>query len=272
MWTLTGFADEVPLSFKGQLRVLTRVGIQHVDLRHLGRTPVLEAKPRHLNAAQRTLDEAGIAVASIATTVGKVPVTESFTRQLNGLKQAIELAHRFGTPRVRIFSNVLPRKDDPAQHRRPVLGRMDRFADLAADEGITLLLENEATTFASLPTRTADIARSVDADNLRLIFDPVGFLRVGVRPTEALSVLRPWVSYLHVKDARKAGKVVVMPGTGEAQLPEIVRTLATDGFTGTAALEPAVGLGGRRPASPGDWQKASRAFGTLLTAAGVQVE
>ncbi len=49
--------------------------------------------------------------------------------------------------------------------------------------------------------------------------------------------MRPWLRYVHVKDALADGKVVAA-GEGVARWPELLRRLRADGYDGFFSLEP----------------------------------
>lgn len=265
-WTLAGDADRSLLTFKGQLRALARAGIRHIELRSIGRTPLLSARPSQLRAAQNALAAAGIQVSSIGTDIGLVPVTGPFAPQMEALKGAIDLAHRFGAPRVRVASFLLPRKEDPDAHRRTVLGRIDRFADLAADERVTLWHRNIPRTFGSTPGRCAALAKEVDGP-LRLVLDPSACVAAGVAPAiEALPVVLPWLDAVELRDVRGKRAAAVRAGAGDAQLPALIRALAVAGFRGTVVIVPSPG--GTRASNR--LVRAAAEAGALLTAAGVQ--
>lgn len=75
----------------------------------------------------------------------------------------------------------------------------------AEEENIVLVLENE---FGDDPTRTAlnclSILESVNSESFKLLYDPCNFYIAGEEGYPyAYNLLKPWIGYVHVKDALK---------------------------------------------------------------------
>ena len=253
MITLTGFTDEALATVDGQARMASAAGLGHVELRRVGvrPTPVLEASRRALDAAHAALAEHGLRVSSIASGIGKTAVDAPLAPQVDAVKRAAALAHRFGTPYVRTFSW---RTTTPDADRPRVLRQMTLLARTAEAEGVTLLHENEKGVFGDTPRRCLEIARC----GIRLILDPANFVQCGVRPVdEAWPLLGEHVAYLHAKDARATTRRVVPVGDGDGQWPQLVDALRASGWSGFVSLEPHLGLGGRGgPITPRRWVRA----------------
>jgi sugar phosphate isomerase/epimerase len=106
----------------------------------------------------------------------------------------------------------------------------------------------------------------VDNPNLRAVFDPANFIQCGQSPyPEAYNALRPWLRYVHVKDAQEDGQVVPA-GEGVARWPEILRQLRTEGYDGFFSLEPHLAEAGRFSgfSGPERFRRATEAFRNLL--------
>lgn len=260
---LSGFADEALASFGGQLALLARLGIGHLELRRLGTTPVLSASERQLRQAERALTASGIGVSCLASDLGKVPVGVPLPREAERLRRAAAFAHRFGTPYVRVFSFRTTR---PEFDRSEVLHRLEALAHVAAREAVTLLHENERGTWGDSPARCAEIA-ALAPGHLRLILDPANFVQCGWRPyDEAWPLLGAATAHVHVKDAVASTGRVVVAGAGDAQWPELLKALDARRYPGFLALEPHLGLGGRGgPVRPRRWGHAASALRHLLT-------
>ena len=261
MITLTGFTDEALSSFPGQVHMAAAAGLTHIELRRIGTRPNLSASTRTLAAAEDALAAHGVRVSCLATGLGKTAVDAPMAPQIEGLKRAAALAHRFGTPFVRTFSwfTSTPDADSPR-----VLDQMAAFDETASTEGVTLLHENEKGVYGDVPQRCLDLVEATGG-TLRLIFDPANFVQCGVRPfDEAWSLLASHVVYLHAKDALTTSRVVPC-GQGDGQWPQIGAELAASGWSGFVSLEPHFGLGGRGgPISPRRWVQALDAVRAVL--------
>ena len=86
--------------------------------------------------------------------------------------------------------------------------------------------------------------------NLRAVFDFANFLEVGQPTIEAFQRLRPYIEYVHIKDASKE-KQIVPAGHGIGQVEEILGRLLSSGWTGFLSLEPHLtDFAGLRPFPP----------------------
>ena len=246
--TLSMFADEIGRDFGEQLDALVAEGLDHLDLRAAWGTNVLDLSDAQLDEVQRLLRERQVAVACIGSPIGKTPITEPFEAQVPRFRRALEVARRVGTANIRIFSFYIPQGEPPERYRDEVLRRMRALADIARQEAPELLLlhENERDIYGDTPERCADILRSVDAPNLKAIFDPANFVLIGVKPfTDGYHLLEGEIAYLHIKDALMAEQKVTPAGQGDGQVREVLAAMKARGWEGVLALEPHLGHAGR---------------------------
>lgn len=241
-FTLTGFTDEALAPWSAQMAMAARGHLTHVELRRLGPRSALEASSGTVDRAAHHLAVNGLKVSCIASGIGKAPVDAPLGPQLDALRRAAALAHRFHTPFVRTFSWFTT---TPDADRARVLDQMVALADTADTLGVTLLHENEKGIFGDTPDRCLELVDATDG-RLRLIFDPANFVQCGVRPVdEALPKLADHVAYLHAKDASARTHRVTPVGDGDGQWRELVTRLAASGWSGFVSLEPHLGGGGR---------------------------
>lgn len=218
-WTLSGFADEISPDLGTQLQVLGSLGISHLELRSVWGQSVTVLSDEQLGRVAGSLQEAGIAVSAIGSPIGKVPVDAPIKAELERLRRVAEVAHRFGTTLVRVFSFFIPEGEGPDHYRDQVVERMSALARVALDEGLVLAHENEKKIFGDIPRRCADILTSVSSPALRATFDPANFVQCGTRPfTEAYPLLRPYLVYLQVKDAKWGSGQVTPAGQGDGEV------------------------------------------------------
>ncbi len=275
MWTLSGFADEISPDLETQIETLDAEGIRYLELRSVWGKNVLDLSDDELGQVRSALSEHGIGVSSVGSPIGKIPVKEEFGPHLDRFRRALEVAGMMGAPYVRIFSFFIPEGEDPAGYRDEVLERMAALARAAVDSGITLLHENEKEIYGDVPSRCYDILSSVNSPNLRAAWDPANFVQCGVRPyTEGYDLLRPYVEYVHVKDALMDSGQVVPAGQGDGQLDETIAALRNSGFDGFFSLEPHLRAAGRFSGFSGPelFRQAASAFKQLLLAHRVEWE
>src|SRR5918994_1109228 len=103
---------------------------------------------------------------------------------------------------------------------------MGIMAGEAEDSGVTLLHENEKEIYGDVPSRCLDILAGVDSPALRAAWDAANFVQCGVNPyKEGYMSLRPYIEYVHVKDALSPPATVVPAGEGGGQLPQTISPL-----------------------------------------------
>ena len=104
MWRLSGFADEAAWTLAGQARLAASAGLGAVELRLAGGRPVVRWGERTVTRAVDVLARAGLGASCVATGIGKVPTSTHQARLVADLRRAMAIAHRVGTPAVRVFS------------------------------------------------------------------------------------------------------------------------------------------------------------------------
>jgi 3-dehydroshikimate dehydratase len=268
VWTLTGFADEISPDLGEQLDTLAHESIRYLELRSVWNTNVLDLTDEQLQSVRSNAFERGVGISCIGSPIGKVPITDPFGPHLKRFRRALQVAGVMETPYVRVFSFFMPEGESPNVYREEVLQRMGVFAEEADSAGVTLLHENEKDIYGDVPGRCADILSGVGCPALRAAWDAANFVQCGVgRPyTEAYESLRPYVEYVHVKDAIAGSSRVVPAGEGDGQIPETLSALRDSGFAGFFSLEPHLAASGTYSGYSGPvlFRKAARTFKELL--------
>ena len=75
-------------------------------------------------------------------------------------------------------------------------------------------------------------------DNFKCTFDFANFVQVGSDTLKAYEALKPYIEYVHIKDALYSNGAVVPPGLGDGNLEKILGMLKADGYEGYISLEP----------------------------------
>lgn len=232
--------------------------------------------PDQVERVQTTLADCGFEVTSIGSPIGKVAITADFGSHFERFETAIERARQFDTDYIRVFSYDSPDGDDPAAHRNEVMRRMARMGGRAADEGLTILHENEDGVYGDTPGRCRDLLTTVDTDAFGAVFDPADFLKVGIDPyPAALLGVVEYVTQLHVKDARIGEHGAIEPaGRGDGSLTRILEALGRRGFRGVASLEPHLENAGENGgfSGPAAYETATDAVRECLDEADVSYE
>lgn len=275
-FVLSGLGDEIDPDVAIQLEVMNGEGLDHLELRGMENTNVLDLSAEQIARTERVLDEYGFKVSAIASPIGKVDVTDPFEPHFERFERALALTDEFDAEYVRIFSYYYPEDDDPEDWRDEILERMARKAERAEANGVTLVHENERDIYGDTPERCRDIIETIDSPNLRALFDPANFVVDGIEvyPT-AYDELADYVEYVHVKDARFADDIEIEPaGEGDADVREVIKALDADGYDGFLSLEPHLAHAGQKGgfSGPEAFRTAVRALQDVLSEADISAE
>jgi 3-dehydroshikimate dehydratase len=254
MFTISAFADEISPEPAEQLGVLKQCRVRFIEFRSIHGTNVLKLSDSQLSQWKAMLDGEGFGLSAIGSPIGKVAIDLPFEPHLDLFKHAMEVAHRFGCPRIRIFSYYppanLPWNGDWTPHREEVLRRMRIKTELAEKAGITLLHENEHNIYGDRPDRVADLFASVNSLSLRGAYDSANWVFCGYDPVEGWELTKEFTTHLHIKDWKKPkpgdtghGHGVI-PGTGDGQMKHSLIDSVRRGYKGFAVMEPHLRGGG----------------------------
>jgi sugar phosphate isomerase/epimerase len=272
---LSAFADEISADLDEQIEVIHSEHIHFIDLRGAWGTNVLDLTDQQVTEIKQRLDAQGIGVSAIASPIGKIPIDAPFEEHLQRFQRAIKLAEFFHTPYIRIFSFYPPIAEgeanekgsvDTATWRNEVLRRLRELTMRARNAKRILLHENEKDIYGDTIVRCVDLLQNINDPHFQAIFDPANFIQSEQTPyPDAYQALRPWLRYMHVKDALADGTVVAA-GEGKARWLETLQQLHLDGYDGFFSLEPHLALAGQFQGFSGPelFHKASQAFQRLL--------
>jgi sugar phosphate isomerase/epimerase len=266
--TLSAFADEISPDPLAQLSVLAAESIAHLELRSAWSVNVADFTGTQLAEFRAAIEGAGVRVSAIGSPIGKIAISAPFAPELERMRRIAGVAGELGTAIVRVFSFYLPAGEPPRRYRDQVIEQMGALARVAEEHGVVLAHENEKEIYGDLPDRCADLIASVASPALRATFDPANFVQCGVRPfSDAYPLLREYLVYLQVKDARAATGEVTAAGEGDGQLRETLAALRDSGFAGFMSLEPHLDLAGRSSgfSGPDKFRYAAQALKSLLT-------
>lgn len=219
------FADEASGTVEGQITAMKRNGLNGVELRgtELGNVSDLSFVAACL--IRQKLNDAGLKVWSLGSPMGKIGIEGDFERHLEKFRSTLEISKVLGAENIRMFSFYVP-KGRENEYRGAVIDRVGRFLEMAADYNVTLCHENEKGIYGDNAERCLDLLKTFPA--LKGVFDPANFVQCGVDTLAAWDMLKPYIKYMHIKDALADGRVVPA-GAGIGNVPEIVKDFITMG-------------------------------------------
>lgn len=235
---ITGFADEIDADVDKQIALLKQLGISWVEFRSGNGINVADYTIEQARDLKKKLDENGIRVSAIGSPIGKIGITDDFAPHLEKLAHVMELARILETRQIRMFSFFIPAGADPANYRDEVFRRTEAMVQLAKEQNMVLLHENEKGIYGDTAPRCLELMERFYGENYRCTFDFANFVQCGQDPVEAYEMLAPYITYIHVKDARKKDGFVVPAGEGDGKLKEVFDLLDQNGYEGFLSLEP----------------------------------
>lgn len=235
---LSGFSDEIAPEFDTQLEAIREWGLTHIELRAADGVNVSDFTPEKVREVKAKLEAAGIQVSSIGSPIGKITIQEDFAPHLEKLKRTLEIQKELGAPYVRMFSFYLPKDRDPEEFRGKVMEQVGAMAEEAKAWDSVLLHENEKGIYGDNASRCGELMDAFFGPHFQAVFDFANFVEVGQETLPAYERLKPFIRYVHIKDALKQEKKVVPAGRGDGHVKEILADLIGSGFHGFLSLEP----------------------------------
>jgi L-ribulose-5-phosphate 3-epimerase len=235
---LSAFADEISPHLEEQISVLLQNDIHYLEFRGLENKGIIDYTQSEIRAVSARLRDAGIGVSALGSPIGKISINDPFPPHLEQFKKAIDTASILGAPNIRMFSFFIPKGENPDRYHDAVMERWFAFRQTAEGSGLSLLHENEKEIFGDTPERCLDLIRTMDSPLIRATFDPANFIQCGVETyPHAYEILKDFINYVHIKDARMDG-TVVPAGQGDGRVAKILRALHSAGYQGFLSIEP----------------------------------
>ena len=235
---LSGFSDEIGPELDYQLETIREFGLSHIELRAADGVNVSDFSLEKVKEVKNKLAGAGVSVSSIGSPIGKIGVEEDFAPHLDKLKRTLEIQKELGAPYLRMFSFYMPKDRDPREFRGEVLDRVGRMVEEAKAWDSVLLHENEKGIYGDNAPRCKELLEAFYGPHFKAVFDFANFVQVGQETLPAYELLKPYVEYVHVKDAQWGTGAVVPAGQGDGHVKEILTALTGGGWKGFLSLEP----------------------------------
>lgn len=235
---ISGFADEIAEDLVTQVENLKKLNMNYVEMRGVDGDNLIFHTDEKVREIKKYLDANGIRLSALGTPLGKIGINDPFEPHFESLKRAIEIAHIMECKNLRIFSFYLPEGSVPSEYEQAVIERLGKFVDYASANDAVLLLENEKDIYGEKADACEKLMNTFYGEHFKAIFDFANFVQAGEDTLKAYSLLKKYISYVHVKDARMADGSVVPSGLGDGHVKEILADLFASGYDGFLSLEP----------------------------------
>ena len=235
---LTGFADEIAPELDIQMQVLEKLNMNHIEMRGVEGRSFVEYTEAEAREIKKRLDDRGFSLSAIGSPIGKIRISEKFEPHMELFRHTVELAHIMDTPNIRMFSFYGPEGGSPVAYREKVMEQLGQFADYAASNDVVLLHENEKGIYGEMAEGCLDIMKQFYGAHFKAVFDFANFVQARQDTLEAYELLKPYIAYIHVKDARWEDGSVVPAGFGDGNVELILKRLKESGYGGYLSRAP----------------------------------
>lgn len=236
--TITGFADEIDTSLDKQIEVLKKLGIKHIEMRGVNGKGLVEYSLEEVRDIKKKLDENGIKLSAVGSPIGKINIKDDFDEHFKLFKHTVEIAKIMETPYIRMFSFFITEGENPDSYTEEVMNRLEKMAAYAKEKDVVLLHENEKEIYGDIAKRCVEIMERFYCDNFKAVFDFANFVQCEQDTIEAYELLKPYIEYVHIKDAVWETGQVVPAGMGDGNVEKILTLLKDSGYKGYLSLEP----------------------------------
>jgi len=251
--------DEIAEDLRQALDFIASYSLAYCELREIWGRNIMNLSPADLDRAKQLVDRHRVKVSEIGSPIFKyqlpgmpsphanlndtfmaADLTDKDTENL--LRRVFKLARFFGTSKVRVFSYW--RVEEPEKAYPYVRERLAKAAALAAQNNITLLLENEHECNVGTGKELGRMLREINSPYLRGMWDPCNAVSLGEVPyPDGYRQVRGLFLHMHIKDVKKdpaTGKLqYVRVGEGLIDFRGQFAALRDDGYDGTMSLETA---------------------------------
>jgi len=236
-YLITGFADEIAGDLTTQIEHLKKLNMHYIEMRGVDGNNLIYHSDEKVKEIKARLDASGIALSALGSPLGKIGIDDSFEKHMEEFKRAVEIAHMMNTKHIRMFSFYIP-EGKTEEYRGKVFDRIGQFVAYASANDVVLLHENEKGIYGEMAKECQELMDTFYGDHFKAIFDFANFVQVRQDTLEAYEILKPYISYVHVKDALWKNGSVVPAGMGDGNVEVILDKLYENGFHGFLSLEP----------------------------------
>ena len=220
------FADEADSNIDGQIIAMKRNRLKGLEIRGVDGENISNISIEKAKIVKEKLDSNGLLVWSIGSPIGKINITDDFSKHLDKFKHTLEVSNVLESSNMRIFSFYTPENEPKEKYKNQVIENLQTMCDIAKPYGVILLHENEKGIYGDITERCLEIHKAIP--DLKGIFDPANFVQCGVDTLKAWELLKEYIFYMHIKDATKDG-FVVPSGFGAGNVKAIVTDFISRG-------------------------------------------
>lgn len=200
------FADEASPWIKEQITAMQENALTGLEIRNVDKVNISDISDSKAREVKKMMDAANLKVWSMGSPIGKIDIEkDDFLLHTEKFKRTLELAEILEAENIRLFSFFTP-QENRGDYKEQVIERLAKFVEIAKGSKVTLCHENEKGIYGDVAERCLEIHQALP--EIKAIFDPANFVQCEVDTWKAWEMLKPYVKYLHIKDALGDGSVV----------------------------------------------------------------
>ena len=258
VFQLSVITDEISQDFGHAVEVAAKeFGVGFVELRGLWNKNIVNLEAKEVAEVQSLLKKYDLKVTDIASPLFKVDwpgapkskyspkgdaynASFSFEQQDEVLERAANMAHAFGTSRIRLFD--FWRLEDKKPFRKDMDEKLREISTKASKQSMILVLENEYECNTATGAESARTLDAVKNKNFFLNWDPGNAARLGDKAFPEGYALLPKdrIGHMHLKDVKRNADGTYeweCMGRGIIDYAEQFRAMMRDGYRGAMSLE-----------------------------------
>ena len=258
LFKLSVITDEISQDLGHALEVAAKeFSLGFVELRGLWNKNIVNLDAKEVAEAQSLLKKYDLQVTDIASPLFKVDwpgapkskysptgdaynASFSFEQQDEVLERAANMAHAFGTNRIRLFD--FWRLEDDKPFRKDMDEKLREISAKAAKQSMILVLENEYECNTATGPESARTLAAVPNKNFFLNWDPGNAARIGDKAFPEGYALLPKdrIGHMHLKDVKRNADGTYdweCMGRGIIDYAGQFRAMMRDGYRGSMSLE-----------------------------------
>ncbi|WP_020577537.1 sugar phosphate isomerase/epimerase family protein [Actinopolymorpha alba] len=222
----------------------TESGYDGVELRFLRGEVALEKLPEFspagIKETRRKLDDAGIEVACLDTSVRFTsPDPAERAAQHQAARTYTWIANELGAPYIRVFGGAVPDSSpDREDTTRRIAEGLAEAAAASRAEGVTTVLETHDSFCTA--AQMSELLSYAPNDDLAILWDVLHSYRTGEALEDTWRGLADRIRHVHIKDSARyspTGFDLQLAGEGSMPLAEVVDLLAKEGYDGYVSVE-----------------------------------
>ena len=241
MFTRAVITDEISQDLELAARMAREFRLDQLEIRTAWDVRIDNMSAAELDRVKRIAAENRLGIVSLATPFLKCDLGNDaeLAEHMEILKRSIRAAHTLGAKIIRTFTFWNKGKLEDVFDR--IVRAYAEPAHIAAGEGVTLGIENEAACFVGTGEEAARFIEAVGSPAVKAVWDPGNAYWTGREKAvpDGYERIKAHIAHVHLKDVvHKGGEMVAtVLGDGEVGIQQQLELLAKDGYTGCASLE-----------------------------------